>query len=654
MEKTISNSKAYFTYKSVMAAMFCVLLFVGLLHSHAGATSEAPDIKLNGMDDLITLTPDSTLSATVQLDAGEQAGEQADWWIIADTSVGWFYYEDPGMWRYGGADAEDIRPAFQDALYSITEPLEILNITGLPAGSYVFYFAVDRTVNARVDIDSLFYDRAAVNVVAAEPYGVVDTGQTKCYNSNGREITCPAQGEAFYGQDAQHTGNVPGFTNNGDGTITDNVTGLMWQQSPDVDGDGDIDADDKMTYDQAVAGAGALSLGAYNDWRLPTIKELYSLIDFRGIDPSGYEGSDLSGLVPFIDTAYFDFAYGDTGAGERIIDSQYASGNLYVSTTGNNGGRTMFGVNFADGRIKGYGLSLLGSEKKFFVIYVRGNTSHGLNNFTDNGDGTITDSATSLMWARNDSAAGLNWEEGLAWVQTKNAENYLGYSDWRMPNVKELQGIVDYTRSPDTTGSAAIDSLFNSTAVTNEAGRADYPYYWSSTTHTNWTNAPGPSGAYVAFGRAMGYMQGSWIDVHGAGAQRSDPKSGNPADYPTGHGPQGDAIRIYNYVRLVRDADVTRKTDVYVSRNDFTCGGNNPCYLTIQEGIDAVDNESAVNIAKGTYNEALTMNLAKTMTLNGGWNDAFTIQETNSTITRALNVGNGTLIMRNIVLMETL
>ena len=59
----------------------------------------------------------------------------------------------------------------------------------------------------------------------------------------------------------------------------------------------------------------------------------------------------------------------------------------------------------------------------------------------------------------------------------------------------------------------------------------------------------------------MGYMTapwdptiGAWLDVHGAGAQRSDPKVGNPADFPKGRGPQGDAIRIYNYVRLVRDA----------------------------------------------------------------------------------------------------
>jgi len=44
-----------------------------------------------------------------------------------------------------------------------------------------------------------------------------------------------------------------------------------------------------------------------------------------------------------------------------------------------------------------------------------------------------------------------------------------------------------------------------------------------------------------------------WEDVHGAGAQRSDPKSGNPDDFPKGRGPQGDGIRIYNFVRLVRD-----------------------------------------------------------------------------------------------------
>ena len=70
----------------------------------------------------------------------------------------------------------------------------------------------------------------------------------------------------------------------------------------------------------------------------------------------------------------------------------------------------------------------------------------------------------------------------------------------------------------------------------------------------SWTDTEGVAGAYVSFGRAPGCMDGEWRDVHGTGAQRSDPKDGNSDDYPTGLGPRGDAIRIYNDVRLVSDA----------------------------------------------------------------------------------------------------
>jgi hypothetical protein len=384
-------------------------------------------------------------------------------------------------------------------------------------------------------------------------YPVVDTGQTVCYNATD-SITCPQSGSNFSGQDAQYTGNAPSYTTNGDGTVTDNVTGLMWQQSHDTNGDGTIDVNDKFTQSAAETYCSNLSLAGHTDWRLPTIKEAYSLIDFRGIDVSGFTGSDTSGLTPFIDTNYFAFGYGDTSAGERVIDAQFASTTLYVA--GNE--RMMFGVNFADGRIKGYGLSNPSGEKTFYVYCVRGDTSYGTNSFVDNSNGTITDNATGLMWAQDDSGAGLTWQEALAWAETKNSETYLGYSDWRLPNAKELQSIVDYTRSPDTTGSAAIDPLFNATSITNEAGAVDFPYYWSSTTHVNMRQTgAGEAAAYVSFGRALGYMNNTWVDVHGAGAQRSDPKAGDPADYPEGHGPQGDAIRIYNYVRLVRDVDTT-------------------------------------------------------------------------------------------------
>ena len=80
------------------------------------------------------------------------------------------------------------------------------------------------------------------------------------------------------------------------------------------------------------------------------------------------------------------------------------------------------------------------------------------------------------MWSQDDSGSdGLNWEEALAWVEAQNDANYLGYSDWRLPNVKELQSIVDYTRSPDTTDSAAIDPLFNATRHHQRSGRNRLP-----------------------------------------------------------------------------------------------------------------------------------------------------------------------------------
>jgi hypothetical protein len=418
---------------------------------------------------------------------------------------------------------------------------------------------------------------STTTVTESLSYPIVDTGQGNCYD-NSTITTCPAAGEAFYGQDAQFTGNAPSYTNNGNGTITDNVTGLVWQQSTDTDGDGDIDIADEKSYNDAVTYCENLSYAGYNDWQLPTIKQLYSLIDFNGKDPSGYEGTDTSGLVPFIDTDYFDFAYGDTNAGERIIDSQYASSTLYV---GDSNMPLLFGVNFADGRIKGYGITMMGQDKTFSVACMRENSSYGINDFADNGDGTITDNATGLMWSQDDSGSdvpnGLNWEEALAYVEAKNEANYLGYSDWRLPDVKELQSILDYGRSPDTTNSAAIDPLFNATSITNEGGQLDYDYYWSSTTHANWTNVSGVAGAYVSFGRALGYMNNNWVDVHGAGAQRSDPKTGDPADFPVGRGPQGDAIRIYNTVRLVRDGDVTETP----AGNPTTSSVNNTTNSTV-------------------------------------------------------------------------
>ena len=409
----------------------------------------------------------------------------------------------------------------------------------------------------------------AVLTVAELPtgaYPIVDTAQVTCYGTS-TAIADPLPGETYYGQDAQFMGNQPSYAISGDGlTVYDNVTGLTWTRDADVDGDGDIDVDDKLTFDAAPGYADTLNaqnFGGYNDWRVPSIKESYSLMDFRGTDPI-VEGSDPNALTPFIDTDYFLFAYGDMDAGERIIDSQWVTTTLSLDTV-MDGQTAMFGVNFADGRIKGYGLT---GGKTFYVRLCRGNTDYGINNFVDNGDGTVTDLATSLMWSQDDSGDGVNfgprsgmtWVDALAWVEQKNAEYYVGHDDWRMPNAKELQSIVDYSRAPGATSSAAIDPIFNITQITNEGGEVDYPWFWTGTTHVH-EGGNGESGAYVTFGRGMGYWSSQWQDVHGAGCQRSDAKDGDFAGYTFvsngyyfGSAPQGDASRQYNYVRLVRDA----------------------------------------------------------------------------------------------------
>ena len=392
------------------------------------------------------------------------------------------------------------------------------------------------------------------------PYPIVETGQVRCYSAQS-EIAYPKPGEAFYGQDAQYVANPPRYKDNGDGTVSDLVTGLMWQKDPGG----------KKTFSQAVAGASKCRVGKYDDWRLPTIKELYSLILFSGTDPDPRSAGSARHR-PFIDTDHFLFKYGDARRGERIIDSQYATSTKYASTT-MGGNPTMFGVNFADGRIKGYPIGTIRGrrEKTYCVMYVRGNPAYGKNDFHDDGDGTITDRATGLTWMQVDSGhleAGkkrdgrLDWREALTWAEQLT---FAGHSDWRLPSVKELQSIVDYARSPDTTKSAAIAPIFKVSPIENEGGKPDAPCYWSSTTHASLTRAS--TAAYVAFGRSLGWMrdrrtgQYTLMDVHGAGSQRSDPKVGDPSQFPRGRGPQGDVIRIYNHVRCVRGGGVTLRTE---------------------------------------------------------------------------------------------
>lgn len=380
-------------------------------------------------------------------------------------------------------------------------------------------------------------------------YRIVDTGQSGNYSSTAAIPTPPEDG-AYYGQDGQYTGNQPAYADNGDGTVSDQVTGLTWSKAVDPE---------KVTLAEALRIADTLTLGGYTDWRVPTIKELYSLILFSGYTGSGMDMYTIpEDAVPYIDTQYFDFSFGNvTNQEERYIDAQWLSSTIYTSTT-MNGDSTLFGVNFADGRIKGYGYSnpLNPQRKKiFFVRFVRGNPCYGQNLFIDNGNGTVSDLATGLMWQQADDGQVRDWEHALAYAEDLQLADH---DDWRLPNAKELQSIVDYSRSPDKTGSPAIDPVFYVTEIKDPEGTGgQYPYFWTSTTHLD-----GPSdrkyshAVYIAFGKAQGMMSDKLFDVHGAGAQRSDPKSGDPEDYPQYFGPQGDVRYVFNHVRAVRDMDL--------------------------------------------------------------------------------------------------
>jgi hypothetical protein len=366
-------------------------------------------------------------------------------------------------------------------------------------------------------------------------YPIVETGVHTYYN-NTAIISTPSVGAAFYGQDATYQGNEPSYTDNGNGTITDNVTGLVWQK----------DMGTKTTFSKAFIKADTMTLGGYNDWRVPTIKELYSLIKFTG------QSGGITSIKKYIDTVYFNQPIGDTSIGEREIDAQTWSSTQYKGVTMNNDS-TVFGVNFIDGRIKGYPKYTPGSgnsnPNSMYFRMVRGNTNYGINHFVNNNDGTISDTATGLMWQQTDDGVSRDWGNALSYAENLTLANH---TDWRLPNAKELNSIVDYNRSPSYTNSAAINAIFNVTSISDPNGVAgQYPYFWTSTSHLDGAN-PYSAGVYFAFGKAQGKMNGTLLDVHGAGAQRSDPKTGTATDYPQYSGPQGDVRYVFNYTRCVR------------------------------------------------------------------------------------------------------
>jgi hypothetical protein len=129
---------------------------------------------------------------------------------------------------------------------------------------------------------------------------VPDTGQTTCWDAAGSPIAC-----AGTGQDGELQAGVawptPRFTLNGDGTVTDELTGLIWLQDANCFGEVvwiSAPAEVASLNSGSVTTCTSYTAGAFDDWRVPNVRELASLIDYGRYDPALPTGH------PFVSVQY--------------------------------------------------------------------------------------------------------------------------------------------------------------------------------------------------------------------------------------------------------------------------------------------------------------------------------------------------------------
>lgn len=256
-----------------------------------------------------------------------------------------------------------------------------------------------------------------------------DTGQTQSFTNTP-------------GEDSDWLLNPPFFALHGNGTVTDTVTGLMWQQA-----DGG-----EMSFEAAQAYVGNLVLGGHSDWRLPTAQEAFSILNHGKQNPP-------------LDPAVFP----NSGA------EYWWSGETQVGIA------TRVWVTNAGGGIGNHPKTetiSAGGTKKFHVRAVRDvvQPSRVAAQFSTTTN-TAYDSLTGLEWQRfvvpsiQDS---MTWENALVF-----ADNFVlaGKSDWRLPNIKELQSINDETRSQPSVNTTVFPSLgskkfWASTSLLNQSTQA--------------------------------------------------------------------------------------------------------------------------------------------------------------------------------------
>ena len=321
--------------------------------------------------------------------------------------------------------------------------------------------AISRTGSHTVKV--IVYDTANQMAedqhVVTDPYELPDTGQEQSYTGT-------------FGEDNDYEAvpNQPSYTDNENGTITDNRTGLMWVKDGNSTG---CNNGNPLTWEEALSFCEGLDYAGYSDWRLPNRRELMSIVDY---------GEQL----PAINTTYFP-----NTKSEAYLSSTPASNGCvwYIGFDHGSMGNvppTCSGLYVRSVRAgcsgmipppqEAHPLPDTGQEQSYTETFGEDNDYIAPQpSYTDNGDGTITDDNTGLMWVKDGNSAGCNngnpltWEEALSFCE---GLDYAGYSDWRLPNIRECESIENAGES-----SPVIKTTYFPNTVSN--------YYWSSTTNVS-------------------------------------------------------------------------------------------------------------------------------------------------------------------------
>ncbi len=221
----------------------------------------------------------------------------------------------------------------------------------------------------------------------------------------------------------------------------------------------------------ALSNANGLSLAGYSDWRLPNVNELKSLINAEVGDsaawlnlPAQGFSNVLTGFSQYWSSTTSAAATGDAfqvtlGIGGVVNSWKAATLNVLAVRAGQSGGAVSLPKT---GQTTSYAVGDDGDLEK--------GVAWPSPRFKDNGDGTVTDNITGLMWDQTGNRFAIsNWAGALS---DANGLSLAGHSDWRLPNLKELRSLIN-------NGQADSATWLNTQGITN----VQPEYYWSSTTY---------------------------------------------------------------------------------------------------------------------------------------------------------------------------